>query len=218
MLTYVCQISAFGYVAIVLIYLWAVFFQFGWGPVCWILVSEIPTARLRALNVAIGAATQWLFNFIIARTVLTMKVTMGTAGYVSATKMLTLCDVGNKAKATLLTVSVRSGHVLPLWHFRLDHGHLRLVLHSRDQGYLSREDGRAVRRHRAGKEGRRSRGRDGYPGGERREEGVRRGWGIPCWWAMRFHRGNAVRLGPDNVVIGHIYPVSGQLLSQCLVI
>ncbi|EGS19442.1 putative sugar transporter protein [Thermochaetoides thermophila DSM 1495] len=74
-------ISAFGYVAIVLIYLWAVFFQFGWGPVCWILVSEIPTARLRALNVAIGAATQWLFNFIIARTVLTMQVTMGTAGY-----------------------------------------------------------------------------------------------------------------------------------------
>ncbi|KAK0741501.1 putative sugar transporter protein [Schizothecium vesticola] len=74
-------ITAFGYVAIVLIYAWAVFFQFGWGPVCWILVSEIPTARLRALNVALGAATQWLFNFIIARTVLTMQVTMGTAGY-----------------------------------------------------------------------------------------------------------------------------------------
>ncbi|KAL2264599.1 hypothetical protein VTJ83DRAFT_7109 [Remersonia thermophila] len=74
-------ISGFGYFAIVLIYLWAIFFQFGWGPVCWILVSEIPTARLRALNVAMGAATQWLFNFIIARTVLTMQVTMGTAGY-----------------------------------------------------------------------------------------------------------------------------------------
>ena len=45
--------------------------------------SEIPTARLRALNVALGAATQWLFNFIIARTVLEMQRTMGTAGYVS---------------------------------------------------------------------------------------------------------------------------------------
>lgn len=44
-------------------------------------ISEIPTARLRALNVAIGAATQWLFNFIVARTVLTMQVSMGTAGY-----------------------------------------------------------------------------------------------------------------------------------------
>ncbi|KEZ44125.1 hypothetical protein SAPIO_CDS3040 [Scedosporium apiospermum] len=74
-------ISGFGIFAIACIYLWATFFQFGWGPVCWILVSEIPTARLRALNVALGAAVQWLFNFIIARTVLEMKRTMGTAGY-----------------------------------------------------------------------------------------------------------------------------------------
>lgn len=56
--------------------------------------SEIPTARLRALNVAMGAATQWLFNFIIARTVLTMQVTMGTAGYVSRPCLLTgLCKM-----------------------------------------------------------------------------------------------------------------------------
>ncbi|KAF4120781.1 to MFS quinate transporter [Geosmithia morbida] len=74
-------VSAFGYVAIVCIYLWAAFFQFGWGPACWILVSEIPTARLRATNVALAAATQWLFNFIVARTVLTMQATMGKAGY-----------------------------------------------------------------------------------------------------------------------------------------
>lgn len=74
-------ITGFGIFAMACIYLWAVFFQFGWGPCCWILVSEIPTARLRALNVALGAATQWLFNFVIARTVLEMKRTMGTAGY-----------------------------------------------------------------------------------------------------------------------------------------
>jgi sugar porter (SP) family MFS transporter len=74
-------VTPFGYVAITCIYLWAAIFQFGWGPCCWILVSEIPTARLRALNVALAAATQWLFNFIIARTVLTMQQTMGTAGY-----------------------------------------------------------------------------------------------------------------------------------------
>ncbi|KAG6038356.1 hypothetical protein E4U41_004270 [Claviceps citrina] len=74
-------VTAFGYVAITCIYLWAAFFQFGWGPACWILVSEIPTARLRALNVSIGAATQWLFNFIMARTVLTMQNTMGYKGY-----------------------------------------------------------------------------------------------------------------------------------------
>lgn len=48
-----------GYFALACIFLFACFFQFGWGPVCWIYVSEIPAARLRSLNVAIAAATQW---------------------------------------------------------------------------------------------------------------------------------------------------------------
>lgn len=70
-----------GYAAIVMIYLFAIFFQFGWGPVCWIYVSEIPTARLRAMNVALGAATQWLFNFVVARATPNMIATVGKGGY-----------------------------------------------------------------------------------------------------------------------------------------
>ncbi|KAJ6079862.1 hypothetical protein N7467_009615 [Penicillium canescens] len=70
-----------GYVALVCIFLFAAFFQFGWGPVCWIYVSEIPTARLRSLNVAFGAATQWLFNFVVARAVPNMLATVGDNGY-----------------------------------------------------------------------------------------------------------------------------------------
>lgn len=70
-----------GYVAIVMIFLFATFFQFGWGPVCWIYVSEIPTARLRALNVAMAAATQWLFNFVVARATPNMLTTAGKGGY-----------------------------------------------------------------------------------------------------------------------------------------
>ncbi|KAK5172041.1 uncharacterized protein LTR77_003678 [Saxophila tyrrhenica] len=70
-----------GYVALVCIYLFASFFQWGWGPVCWIYVSEIPTARLRALNVSLAAATQWLFNLVIARSVPNMLATMGEGGY-----------------------------------------------------------------------------------------------------------------------------------------
>jgi hypothetical protein len=49
--------------------------------VCWIYVSEIPTARLRGLNVSLAAATQWLFNLVIARAVPNMLVTMGVGGY-----------------------------------------------------------------------------------------------------------------------------------------
>ncbi|KAL7271225.1 hypothetical protein RUND412_006028 [Rhizina undulata] len=70
-----------GYVAIVMIFLFASFFQFGWGPVCWIYVSEIPTARLRATNVALAAAIQWLFNFVVARATPNMMATVGKGGY-----------------------------------------------------------------------------------------------------------------------------------------
>jgi sugar porter (SP) family MFS transporter len=70
-----------GYVALVAIFIFAAFFQFGWGPACWILISEIPSARLRPMNVAFGAATQWLFNFVVAKAVPTMLATVGPNGY-----------------------------------------------------------------------------------------------------------------------------------------
>jgi hypothetical protein len=70
-----------GYFALVCVFLFAVFFQFGWGPVCWIYVSEIPAARLRSLNVAIAAAVQWLFNFVVARATPNMMTTVGNNGY-----------------------------------------------------------------------------------------------------------------------------------------
>ncbi|RYO95168.1 hypothetical protein DL766_004203 [Monosporascus sp. MC13-8B] len=70
-----------GYYALVCIFVFAAFFQFGWGPACWILISEIPTARLRPMNVAIGAATQWLFNFVVAKVVPLMLANVGPHGY-----------------------------------------------------------------------------------------------------------------------------------------
>jgi sugar porter (SP) family MFS transporter len=74
-------VPAAGYVALVSIFLFAAFFQFGWGPACWIYASEIPAARLRSLNVSYAAATQWLFNFVVARAVPNMLVTVGAYGY-----------------------------------------------------------------------------------------------------------------------------------------
>lgn len=70
-----------GYFALTCIFLFAAFFQFGWGPCCWIIVSEIPTARLRAMNVALAAATQWLFNFVVAQAVPHMLTNVGNKGY-----------------------------------------------------------------------------------------------------------------------------------------
>ncbi|KAK5163353.1 uncharacterized protein LTR77_010726 [Saxophila tyrrhenica] len=74
-------VQASGYVALVAVYLFAAAFQLGWGPVCWIYVSEIPTSRLRGLNVALSAATQWLFNFAVARATPVMLTTVGKGGF-----------------------------------------------------------------------------------------------------------------------------------------
>ncbi|RYP79827.1 hypothetical protein DL769_002772 [Monosporascus sp. CRB-8-3] len=65
-------IPPFGYMAIISVYLFAALTD---NP------SEIPSTRLRAMNVAQAAATQWLFNFIVARTVPTMMTRMGKDGY-----------------------------------------------------------------------------------------------------------------------------------------
>ncbi|KAL0930380.1 MFS quinate transporter [Colletotrichum truncatum] len=75
------QVTAAGYIALICVFLFACMFQFGWGPCCWIYVSEIATTRLRATNVSFAAATQWLFNFVISRAVPPMLVTMGTGGF-----------------------------------------------------------------------------------------------------------------------------------------
>jgi sugar porter (SP) family MFS transporter len=74
-------LPASGYVALACIYIFAIIFQFGWGPVPWIYVAEIPTLRLRSLNIATAACTQWLFNFVIARTTPNMLATLGRNGY-----------------------------------------------------------------------------------------------------------------------------------------
>ena len=66
-----------GYFGIVCIYLYVTFYQLGWGAGPWIYVSEISSARLRSLNVAFAAATQWLFNFVVARATPNMMVTVG---------------------------------------------------------------------------------------------------------------------------------------------
>ncbi|KAF6812136.1 MFS quinate transporter [Colletotrichum plurivorum] len=75
------QVTAAGYIALICVFLFACMFQFGWGPCCWIYVSEIATTRLRATNVSYAAATQWLFNFVVSRAVPPMLETLGTGGF-----------------------------------------------------------------------------------------------------------------------------------------
>lgn len=75
-------VSSAGTAALVMVYFFAAAFQFGWGPVCWIYVSEIPTNRLRGYTVAIAASTQWVFNLVVTRiTPIMLKTVGGSSGY-----------------------------------------------------------------------------------------------------------------------------------------
>ncbi|QSZ32260.1 hypothetical protein DSL72_001834 [Monilinia vaccinii-corymbosi] len=53
--------------AIICIYLFVVFYSFGWGPIPFVLSSECSPNHLRSLSMALAIATQWLFNFLISK-------------------------------------------------------------------------------------------------------------------------------------------------------
>ena len=53
--------------AIVCVYLFVVFYSFGWGPIPFVLASECSPNQVRSLLMAASLMTQWLFNFVIAK-------------------------------------------------------------------------------------------------------------------------------------------------------
>lgn len=68
------------YVSIVAIYLYGVFFCLGWGPLPWIVASEIAPNHLRAATLTIAICVNWLLSFTISRLtpVMLEKITYGT--------------------------------------------------------------------------------------------------------------------------------------------
>lgn len=50
------------------IMLYSASFMFSWGPICWVLISEIFPNTIRSTAVAIAVAFQWIFNFIVSST------------------------------------------------------------------------------------------------------------------------------------------------------
>ena len=56
-------------------------FMFSWGPICWVLISEIFPNTIRSGAVAIAVAFQWIFNFIVSSTFVPLyNMSMGDMG------------------------------------------------------------------------------------------------------------------------------------------
>jgi SP family xylose:H+ symportor-like MFS transporter len=59
-------------VSVVSIMVYSASFMFSWGPICWVLISEIFPNTIRGAAVAIAVAFQWIFNFIVSSTFVPM--------------------------------------------------------------------------------------------------------------------------------------------------
>jgi len=58
------SVNSSGIATIALIYLFVIVYNMSWGPLPWPYVSEIFPARIREPGIAVGVASQWLFNFV----------------------------------------------------------------------------------------------------------------------------------------------------------
>lgn len=59
-------------VSVISIMVYSASFMFSWGPICWVLISEIFPNTIRSAAVAIAVAFQWIFNFIVSSTFVPM--------------------------------------------------------------------------------------------------------------------------------------------------
>jgi SP family xylose:H+ symportor-like MFS transporter len=57
-----------GIVPVLSVIVYAAFFMMSWGPVCWVLISEIFPNTIRGKAVAIAVAFQWICNYIVSST------------------------------------------------------------------------------------------------------------------------------------------------------
>jgi len=68
-------------IAVISIMVYSASFMFSWGPICWVLISEIFPNTIRGAAVAIAVAFQWIFNFIVSSTFLPMyNMSLGSMG------------------------------------------------------------------------------------------------------------------------------------------
>ncbi len=60
--------GSIGLAALVFIILYTASFMMSWGPVCWVLISEIFPNTIRSQAVAVAVAAQWISNFLVSAT------------------------------------------------------------------------------------------------------------------------------------------------------
>jgi SP family xylose:H+ symportor-like MFS transporter len=70
-----------GISTLVFIIIYTASFMMSWGPICWVLISEIFPNKIRGQAVAIAVAAQWAANYLISSTYPAMMEFSGTFTY-----------------------------------------------------------------------------------------------------------------------------------------
>ncbi|KEF61143.1 uncharacterized protein A1O9_02708 [Exophiala aquamarina CBS 119918] len=86
---------AAGWVAVAFVWFYAINFGYSWGPVAWIIISEVYPLGMRAKGVSIGASSNWLNNFAVA---------VSTSSFLAATQMGAFIFFGAVTTAGVLFV------------------------------------------------------------------------------------------------------------------
>jgi SP family xylose:H+ symportor-like MFS transporter len=70
-----------GLIPVLSVIVYAAFFMMSWGPICWVLISEIFPNTIRGKAIAIAVAFQWIFNYIVSSTFPAMYAFSPTIAY-----------------------------------------------------------------------------------------------------------------------------------------
>ncbi|KAL1942927.1 hypothetical protein VTO73DRAFT_4598 [Trametes versicolor] len=60
-----------------MLYIYVLMYSLGWGPLPWVYVSDIFPTRTRHYGLAVASASQWLFNFVVAKVTPTLETDLG---------------------------------------------------------------------------------------------------------------------------------------------
>ncbi len=71
-----------GVCTLIFIVIYTAAFMMSWGPICWVLISEIFPNTIRGKAVAIAVAAQWIANFVVSSTFPTLEAFSITFTYV----------------------------------------------------------------------------------------------------------------------------------------
>jgi SP family xylose:H+ symportor-like MFS transporter len=74
-------IGAIGIGTLIFIIIYTASFMMSWGPICWVLISEIFPNKIRGRAVAIAVAAQWAANYLISSTYPVMMQHSGAMTY-----------------------------------------------------------------------------------------------------------------------------------------